>query len=245
MKMILPGTKTIMGVPKHIFFDLDNTLTESRSKITENHRVVLEKIARESDIVVVSGARHEQILDQVGVLSAGYFVLAQNGNRATGKAGELLWKHELSPKEKREILEWVEPIKNKQTVPDQNDLVEDRGCQISFSFIGHNAPAALKVAYDPGGLKRTALLAEFPFQSEDVEVKVGGTTCLDFFKVGMHKGRNVDELLRRNGWTREESVYFGDALFPGGNDESVIGIIPHIAVTGPNETFSVCSGWLV
>ena len=41
------------------------------------------------------------------------------------------------------------------------------------------------------------------------------------------------------GWKKEECVYFGDMLFPGGNDESVIGVIDTEAVENPDDTLNI------
>ena len=38
-------------------------------------------------------------------------------------------------------------------------------------------------------------------------------------------------------WKKEDCLYVGDALFPGGNDETVIGIVPTHAVKDPDDTF--------
>jgi hydroxymethylpyrimidine pyrophosphatase-like HAD family hydrolase len=73
--------------------------------------------------------------------------------------------------------------------------------------------------------------------SERIDVKIGGTTCYDYFKKGHHKGSNVRALIEHKGWDASECVYFGDKLMPGGNDETVIGVIDTIAVTNHRETY--------
>ena len=80
------------------------------------------------------------------------------------------------------------------------------------------------------------MLVEHPLVSDAVEVRIGGTTTFDYFRKGMHKGHNVLELIRRKGWVKDECVYVGDALFPGGNDETVIGVIDTHPVKNPTET---------
>ena len=71
-----------------------------------------------------------------------------------------------------------------------------------------------------------------------VDVVPGGTTCLDFFLRGKNKGYNVLRLIKKEGWLHEDCIYVGDALFPGGNDETVLGVIPTHAVKDPDETFA-------
>ena len=38
-------------------------------------------------------------------------------------------------------------------------------------------------------------------------------------------------------WNKDECVYYGDALIPGGNDESVIGVIETIPVVNHRDTY--------
>ena len=38
--------------------------------------------------------------------------------------------------------------------------------------------------------------------------------------------------------SHRESIYFGDMLFPGGNDESVIGVIKTVSVDNPVDTLA-------
>lgn len=229
--------------PKHLFFDLDNTLTRSRSLITAEMAEALRKhLAAGRDIVIVSGAVENQIFKQIGEEFRGkVYVLAQNGNKAVFKDGRSGWANVLSPKQKKEVLAHIEKIKNNfkdifKDVKDEKDLIQDRGCQISFSLIGHNEEIGKKEAFDPGGIKRAKILNEIPFVSDGVEVKIGGTTCLDYIEKGKHKGYNVSELVKTEGWNMEDCLYFGDALYKGGNDESVIGVCPTQAVKDPAET---------
>ena len=83
------------------------------------------------------------------------------------------------------------------------------------------------------------MLEQFPFQSDEFEVRIGGTTCFDYFIKGMHKGSNVKRLADTHGWDIADCMYVGDALFPGGNDEAVIGVCPTRKVSGPDETVEV------
>jgi hydroxymethylpyrimidine pyrophosphatase-like HAD family hydrolase len=194
------------------------------------------------NIIVVSGATEEQIFKQIGEdFRAHIYVLAQNGNRASLRGGELGWSNTLSQKQKEDVFTHIENIQNTlkdiyDAVKDKNDLVQDRGCQISFSLIGHNEDIGKKEAFDPGGSRRQSFLETVPFVSENMEVKIGGTTCLDYIEKGKNKGFNVAELAKKEGWDIGECLYFGDALFKGGNDESVIGVCATQAVKDPAET---------
>ena len=168
----------------------------------------------------------------------------QNGNNAFSHVeGKYLWERKLSPGQKEEILKHIASIENKYTdlieqfrKEPRQKLIEDRGCQISFSFVGHNASLADKIKFDPQGSVRQNILKELPLISNNIEVKIGGTTCFDYNERGKNKGYNIVEWMNHFGWKPENCLYVGDALFPGGNDDTVIGVCDTLQVATPDET---------
>jgi hypothetical protein len=46
-------------------------------------------------------------------------------------------------------------------------------------------------------------------------------------------------------WQKEDCLYIGDALFPGGNDETVVGVIPTQLVKDYHATYTYLSSILV
>ncbi|OGG48740.1 hypothetical protein A3C18_00970 [Candidatus Kaiserbacteria bacterium RIFCSPHIGHO2_02_FULL_54_11b] len=232
-------------MPKHFFFDLDNTLTRSRTLMATPHQEIFKELCREKNVVVVTGGQLSQIQKQIPPSFNGeYFALSQSGNHAIGKNGGVLWSESFSAEQKAAILELIRTIHDDValSVKDEDDLVEDRGSQISYSLIGHHEDIDKKEAFDPGAKKRLEILSRHKEAVEQLravgaDVRPGGTTTFDFTIAGKHKGFNIIRLIEREGWKKEDCVYVGDALFPGGNDETVIGVIPTHAVRDPNETF--------
>lgn len=164
------------------------------------------------------------------------FLLCQNGNYALDAKGDLLWEHKLSENEQRDIHTHIKRlISEAKFTLTRDDHIEERGCQITFSPVGCNADLALKKAFDPDKSKRIGLLQKIPLESDTIEVKVGGTTCFDYYQKGSNKGANVAALIEYMGWKKDESLYVGDALMPGGNDETVVGVIDTHAVKDQNK----------
>ena len=97
--------------------------------------------------------------------------------------------------------------------------------------IGHTAPVSRK---EMGSLCFKASLGTHSKSIcfRNVEVRIGGTTCFDYFEKGRIK-ENINDLLARFGWRENECLYVGDALYIGGNDETVVGVIPHQSVLKP------------
>ncbi len=217
------------------------------------HQELFDDLCREKDVIVVSGGSATQIREQVTSRFDGlYFILAQSGNDAFDKGGAELWNEPLTDGQISVIVECIEAMKKyfNVSVKDENDLWENRGAQVSYSVIGFHENVEKKYAFDPSEEKRQAALKALPEELKKlelarVEVTPAGTTTYNFIPAGKHKGFNVARLCERENWKKEESVYVGDALFPGGNDETVIGVIPTQAVKNPDETFEFIKTILV
>jgi phosphomannomutase len=221
---------------KHLFFDMDQTVAPSRQPILPEMYQLLDSLAQ--DIIIVSGQEVEKINWQSNNLPS--YTLGQNGNHATDIENNELWNVPLDENHRAEILSHI----NKLIALLDHDInqdwnpIEDRGAQITFSPVGNTAPVEVKATYDPDRQKREALLAEVPFVSDDLVVKIGGSTSLDYIHKDRHKGANVQKLIDLMSWNKDECVYFGDGLFPGGNDEAVIGVIETVAVKDHLDTYS-------
>lgn len=220
---------------RHLFFDMDQTIAPARQPILADMYELL--VSLPQDIVIVSGQDVEKIGWQSNRLPS--FTLGQNGNHATDIADVELWNVPLDDAHRKEILAHIEAISalldhelNEAWTP-----IEDRGAQITFSPIGNTAPVEVKQTYDPDRKKREALMAAVPFVSEELVVKIGGSTSLDYIHKDRHKGTNVQKLIDHMGWNNDECVYFGDGLYPGGNDEAVIGVIETVAVNDHLDTY--------
>jgi len=230
-----------MIMKNNIIFDLDGTLTESRSEITQRMIDALADLCLAGkQIAITSGASLEQMCKQIPFLMSDrwpFHVLPQSGNEYYYE-GEKIWENMLSAGETQEIYRHIAQIQDEYE-PLTEFRKDHRGSQIAYSLLGHDADKKQKKEFDPDGSRRRELLGEYPLKSRNIEVRIGGTTCLDYTKKGRNKGYYVKELARHNGWDLEECVYLGDALFKGGNDESVLGICDCIEVESPRETIEM------
>ena len=229
---------------KHFFFDVDGTLARSHMPIEPSMQKLLQALRRtERTVTAVTGSDLRYIRQSIPCLwtkeGCDFSALAQNGAMAYDATGGSIWERPLDWRRKLEIFQYVAHVLNSEsfTVPNADDLVQDRGAQISFSIYGHGAPIGEKEKIDPDMSKRKAMLEKYPFVSDDVEVKIGGTTTFDFFAKGFDKGRNIRDFiaLPQHNWPAEECVYFGDRLENGGNDATVIGVIDTVSVAGPED----------
>lgn len=220
---------------KHLFFDMDKTIAPARSPMLPEMRQLLLDLPH--DIVIVSGSTLDQIAFQTNELPA--YTLGQNGNHATDHLNQDLWNFLLTNEEREEILAHINQLITNVPHEMNHDWnpIEDRGGQITFSPLGNTAPVELKHAYDPDRKKRDALLTAVPFVSDDLVVKFGGSTSFDYIHKDRHKGTGIKRLIDHLGWNKDDAIYFGDGLFPGGNDEAVIGVIDTVLVDSHLDTY--------
>lgn len=236
------GMKT---APKHVFFDLDGTLTRSHMLINPAHIDTLARLCTTKDVIVVTGGTAPDVRRQLTlVLDGTYFTLAQSGGHALDKNGVEMWREEISPGQSEPVLDLIEKMKRSFNIKvrDEKDCVEQRGSQVSYSVLGYNEDVEKKYAFDPDFSKRKQMLANYPKELEHlksigIEVAVGGTTTFNFTIVGQDKGSNVGRLIKREHWNKNECLYVGDALGPGENDYAVVGVIEARAVKDPDECF--------
>ena len=219
----------------HLFFDMDKTIAPARQPMLPEMYELLSSLPL--DIVIVSGQSVEKVKWQSNQLPA--FRLGQNGNEATDMKGDVLWNTPLEQHQREEIMAHIKKLINELDFVPKPEWtpIEDRGGQITFSPIGNTAPPEVKIIYDPDRIKRTALLQKVPFVSDELLVLFGGSTSVDYIHKDRHKGTNVQKFIQYMGWEKNECVYFGDGLFPGGNDEFVIGVIDTIPVTDHLDTY--------
>lgn len=227
---------SVMSKYKHLFFDMDQTIAPARQKMLADMYALLS--SRTEDIIVVSGSSVEQMPHQLGDLHS--FRLGQNGNHAVAADGTELWYTPLEERHRTEILDHINEVVEilEHELTNEWNPIEDRGAQITFSPIGNTAPVEIKKTYDPDRSKRLSLLDKIPFASEDLIVKIGGSTSLDYLHKDRHKGTNVQKLIDFMKWNKDECVYFGDGLYPGGNDEAVIGVIETVFVEDHIDCFN-------
>lgn len=208
----------------NIFADLDGTICESRQKISKEMLAKLFELSTKHEIIVISGAGRERIYEQLGGLDC--IVMAQSGNDTD------IWNKTLSLNEKKKILNHIRKVTGDVT---KEDLIDDRGCQISLSLVGHNADIEVKKKFDPDSKKRKKILKEHPFVSSKLECRIAGTTCFDYTRKDGTKGKNIEHFIKYHKWNKKDCIYYGDKLMKGGNDESVVGIIKTVEVANPQE----------
>jgi HAD superfamily hydrolase (TIGR01484 family) len=252
--MITLDMKTIMVDNKQLWvFDMDETLTHSKTEISDKMFDALVRLSSRKNVVVMSGAEFLQMKYQLrGLTTLTYLSVSGNiSNMFFPLTSEWLeYVHnEFTKAELNEISAHCEMICRHvgiNTAAALGDFVQNRRAQVSLSLVGHNADLRRKKGFDPTKSKRLELLKQFPFESDTLTVSVGGTTCLDYTLKSGTKGKNMRRLVESLNLKKDQALYIGDALFPGGNDYSVVteGVCETIQVNNLDETYDIIDKYL-
>ncbi|HSX53118.1 MAG TPA: HAD-IIB family hydrolase [Patescibacteria group bacterium] len=243
---------------KVIAFDLDETLTETRTLMTDEMAELLGELLKKYHVCVISGGSFEQFQKQfIANLKVGPAQLASLhlmptcGTRyyrfnATKKDWQQVYAENFTASEKATIIEALNEgldeagyrIKNPKGA-----LIEDRGSQVTYSALGQDAGAVEKKAWDASGEKKRRIRDIVAIKIPQFEVRVGGTTSIDVTKQGIDKAYGMKKLIEILNIAKEDILFIGDRLWEGGNDYPVkLMGIDSIAVGGYEHTPWVVRG---
>ena len=251
---------------KIITFDLDGTLAESKLPITSEMVGLLFLLAQEKKVAIISGGSFEQFKKQFlpnFIPSQKDFEIIYNNIILLPTSGSKRYQYNFSLKD------WV--ITDIEKMPDNvrekvlkilreyvatgkygigalvkgDEVVEDRMTQITLSALGQHASIANKKIWDPDQKKRLKIKKELEPLLPEVEINIGGTTSLDFLPKGFNKAKGLMRLLNTLEMTKEDMLFIGDAIFPGGNDYSPFEEgIDCQKISGPQEVKKIIRSWI-
>ncbi|WP_285015139.1 HAD-IIB family hydrolase [Lactococcus garvieae] len=139
----------------------------------------------------------------------------------------------------RELGYWCEKPKG--------EIIENRGSQVTFSALGQWAEAEDKHNWDKDMSKRRAIVSKIEpkLSSIGVQVNIGGATSIDVTLPNIDKAYGMAQLMEQTGVKKEEILFIGDKLQPGGNDYPVKEFgIDTIEVSNCEETKWILKGIL-
>jgi phosphomannomutase len=247
MPMIISNpTSKILEHKKVILADVDETICESCQIISnEMTERISNLIDQGYEFTFISGSGIKSLSKMISSkLNKEHRILATSGTNYTkfnsNGTSTNIYNKLLTIEEKKEIsgafdklIEHFE-IKSMTTKEDQ---VQDRDSQITLSAIGRHAPTELKAAYDPDGEIRQIWIE---FLKKDLgeiyDIKIGGTTSVDITKKGLDKEWGIKEFLKHQNINPETVIFFGDKLYPGGNDAPASNVVDCISVKNPKDT---------
>jgi phosphomannomutase len=217
-----------------VAFDLDDTLTVSKSKIDQHMADLLVDLLARLDVCIITGGKFGQIRAQVlQYLHAPAGRLGHLHIMPTAGTRYYVWRNgawhrryaeDLTEDEKRRIVNVLAAAAKDLGFWERSpwgDIIEDRGSQITYSALGQRAPADAKHEWDPDGSKKRKLRDYTAERLPDLEVRVGGTTSIDVTRNGIDKAFGIKRLMEQLSISPDELLFIGDRLEEGGNDYPV------------------------
>ncbi|GAB4139969.1 MAG: HAD-IIB family hydrolase [Patescibacteria group bacterium] len=223
---------------KLIAFDLDKTLTISKSPLDSEMAKLLNQLLAQKKVAIISGGNFPQFEVQViQIVSnenknpnfSNFFICATMGAKMFEFKNESwinFFEEKLSEIDRKKIIEAIKKGLEEFGFDDKNEpkfgeRIEDRGTQVTFSALGQLAPPDLKSSWDPDRSKKLKLKSLVEKYIPEFEVKVGGSTSIDITKKGINKGFAVQNLCKHLGIEISEVFFIGDELKENGNDYAV------------------------
>jgi HAD superfamily hydrolase (TIGR01484 family) len=251
-----------LSAKKALIFDLDGTLTASKSNLDKEMAELLCQLLRQKIVVVIGGGNYPQFKRQFlaylrcpqrGVVKTGSYyppsrlenllIMPTSGGRAYKHARgkwRILYKNSLTDKEKKQIRDAfakafkdVRYIKPRKTY---GKVLEDRESQITFSALGQKAPLPKKEEWNQKQDIRPQLKTALEKYLTGFEMRLGGLTSIDVTKKGIDKAYGIAQVQKLLSVPIKKMAYIGDALFEGGNDFAVLSTgIDAVQISGIEE----------
>jgi len=245
---------------KLIAFDLDDTLSLTKSPITDNMARLLAELIRSRQVCIISGGWlpqfKKQVLDNLHIehhYLQNLHLMPTCGTRYykyddIEKDWKLIYQNDIPDADKQNIVDALTDAA-KQTghlhSKPYGELVQDRYSQVTFSALGQEAPATEKHSWDPDTTKRREIVAIAQEKITDYEVRIGGATSIDVTLLGVDKAYGMEKLMAELEISKDEILFIGDKLEENGNDYPVKAMgIDTIAVRSEQDTEYVIEGIL-
>jgi phosphomannomutase len=226
-----------------IAFDLDGTLAPSKSLADDRMTELLRQLLNKFQVCIISGGKFAQFDKQVlGTLNAddseleNLHLMPTCGTRYMAyniedQDWKQIYAEDFQESEKQKIIAALNKgfddlkYREKKTY---GECIEDRGSQITFSVLGQDVVDVLglegvkiKEEWDPDNKKKNELRDYIAPLIPEVEVRVGGITSIDVTKKGIDKAYGMKKLMSILSISKDQILFVGDRLQPGGNDYPV------------------------
>lgn len=226
---------------KLIAFDLDGTLAPSKSHFDPRMVGLFDRLLAKYHVCVISGAKYElfqrqfltQITSEPDSLERLHLMPTSGTRYYRYRKGEwnLEYAEDFTAEEKQSIIKALaEGLEESgyKAAKTYGETIEDRDSQITLSILGQEIVAELgdegvriKEEWDPDASKKMKIRDIVQAKIPTFSVRAAGATSIDVTKPGVDKAYGIEKLLAATGFTKEEILFMGDRIVPGGNDYPV------------------------
>ena len=210
---------------KLVAFDLDGTLTQHKTPLSEEHKQVLDQLGKKYKLLMAGAGMCHRIFNQMNqypIDILGNYGLQYAEYNPETKDIEIK-KNAVLPCDRESVDKRVTQLRHRYGYTEfAGDNVEFHasGC-VTIPLLGTKAKSEDKLAFDPDRSKRRAIYEEVKELFSDYIVFVGGSSSFDMAPAPYNKAYALAQYCEEYGIAHDEVVYVGDDYGPGGNDESV------------------------
>jgi HAD superfamily hydrolase (TIGR01484 family) len=233
-----------------IVFDLDGTLTPSKSDMEPDMAQALVALLAQKKVAVIGGGGWPQFKKQFLAKLACPKELRQNlflfpttamAFYRYQKGWQTVYRKSFSTQEIRKIRAAFRTTftETGYRVPKKiwGVTIENRHTQMSFSALGQKAPLREKEKWNKTNDVRPQLMAVLKKLIPECEVRSGGLTTIDVTQKGIDKAYGIRQIEKNLHVPIRNMLFVGDALYPGGNDAAAKKTgVRCIAVRGQKDT---------
>lgn len=226
---------------KLIAFDLDGTLAPSKSHFHDRMVNLFDRLLEKYHVCVISGGKYElfqrqflsQITKEEDCLERLHLMPTSGTRYYKFEKGKWVEKYaeNFTAEQKKKIIKALEEgvLESGYKVDKTyGDTIEDRDSQITLSILGQEIVAELgeegvriKEEWDPDAVKKTIIRDIVAKKIPEFEVRAAGSTSIDITRPGIDKAYGMKKLMEYTGFTKEDILFMGDRIVPGGNDYAV------------------------
>ena len=210
---------------KLVVFDLDGTLTQHKTKLSREHRDILDALGKKYKLLMAGAGMCRRIFEQMEhypIDIMGNYGLQFAAYNPETKDIDIV-RNEVFPCDRESVDKRVTMMREKYGYTEfagENVEYHASGC-VTFPILGTKAKQEDKLAFDPDRKKRRAIYDDVKAVFSDFNVFVGGSSSFDMAPAPYNKAYALAQYCLEHGYAHDEVVYVGDDYGPGGNDESV------------------------
>ncbi|KKU15058.1 hypothetical protein A3A20_02860 [Candidatus Wolfebacteria bacterium RIFCSPLOWO2_01_FULL_45_19] len=242
-----------------IIFDLDGTLTKSKSTMDAEMSRLICDLLGEKPIAIIGGGKYElfqkqflsklhcskELLKRLYLFPTTSTVFYRYEKNKWGR----IYAHNLTSAQRRKIIGAFEKVFHELNYKPSHKIygktIEDRGSQITFSALGQNIVG--KIGERGARLKeewkrknqalKMKIVKRLQGTLPDFEVRAAGYTSIDVTRKGIDKAYGIMQIQKHLKMPIKNMLFVGDALYPGGNDYAARRTgIKCVQVSGPRQT---------
>lgn len=213
---------------KKVFaLDLDGTLTEHRTWISDENLALLDELKAMGLRLVIAGAGQVRrifaqlrkypidIIGNYGLQFASY----------REELGDLEYLRDIAlPCDVASVAERINDLRESFGYVDyagETVEIHPSGC-VTFPLLGTKANIQDKLSFDSDREKRREMYSAVAEAFPEYSVFIGGSSSFDMVPMPYNKYYAIELFCREEGYDKSDVVYFGDDHGKGGNDETVL-----------------------